>query len=142
MGKITNLLIGLSVVAFIMGGLIFFMANASSNTGKVAFNQANYNTSYNKLSEINKLSSEMVSESNKTAEPTSFDILGSYLKQGYTAFRLTLRSLDFTTSMVGQASSDVGLNDGSNLFIPMLLAIVVIVIIFAVIIYGVTGRDL
>lgn len=140
MGKITNLLIGLVVVAFVMGGFVYYIADLGSNTG-VVFNQGSYNSTYNKITEVNSLSQQIVSSGNSSVELSSTDILGSYFKQGYGAYRLTLASGEITGTMIGDATSDLQLEDGSNNFKVMLMSIVAIIVIFGVIVAVVVGRD-
>lgn len=141
MGRITNLLIGLSIIGFIFSGFVFYMSDSSNNTGLVSFDDTKYNNTYNKLNEINTLSNDIKNEGNKSVEQSTTDILGSYFKQGYSAFRLTLSSLSLTTTMVNDASNELQIDDGSNNFFLMLTTIITIIIVFGVIIYVVVGKD-
>jgi hypothetical protein len=142
MGKITNLLIGLVVVAFIMTTFIIYIADVGSNTG-VTFNSSQYNRTYNKMAEVNDITQDIQSSQNSSVELSSTDILGSYFKQGYSAYRLTLKSGDITASMVSDGTNDLGLEDGSggNIFQTMLMAIIIIIVVVSVIIAVVVGKD-
>lgn len=141
MGKITNLLIGFVILAFIFTGFIYYMATSSVNTGLITFNETQYSGTYNKIGEINNLTNDIQSSSNTSVEQSASDILGSYFKQGYSAFRLTLLSGDLATDMITNADKEMQIDDGSNMFFPMLSAIIIIIIVFGVIIYVVVGKD-
>ena len=140
MGKITNLLIGLVIVGFVMTSFIYFIANLGSNTG-VIVDTSSYNATYNKIAEVNELSQDIISSSNSSVELSSSDILGSYFKQGYSAYRLTLKSGEITGVMIDDATTDLQLEDGSNNFKVMLMSIVAIIVILGVIVAVVVGKD-
>lgn len=140
MGKITNLLIGLVVVAFVMTGFIYFLSDLGTKTG-VVFDESNYNETYNKIAEVNTISQEIATSSNTSVEVSSSDILGSYFKQGYSAYRLTLASGEITGTMAGEATDTLQLEDGSNNFKGMVMSIIGIIIILGVIISVVVGKD-
>lgn len=141
MGKITNLLIGLVVLAFIFTGFIFFMSNSSSKTGLVTFSDSSYTDTYNKIGEINNLTKDIQDTENKSVEQSTSDILGSYFKQGYSAFRLTLKSGSLATSMLDSSEQEMKIEDGTNMFFTMLATIIIIIVVFGVIIYVVVGKD-
>lgn len=117
------------------------MAQSSINTGLVSFDEGDYNETYNKISEVNDLTQEIQSTENKTIEQSSSDILGSYFKQGYSAFRLTLLSGSLATDMIDDANKELQIDDGTNMFFPMIATIIIIIVVFGIIIYVVVGKD-
>lgn len=142
MGKITNLLIGLVIVAFIMTTFIIYLADVGSNTG-VTFNGSQYNQTYNKIAEVNQITEGIQGSQNTSVELSSTDILGSYFKQGYSAYRLTLKSGDITANMVKDSTEDLGLEDssGGSIFQTMLMTIIILIVVIGVIIAVVVGKD-
>lgn len=117
------------------------MSNSSSKTGLVIFSDSSYTDTYNKIGEINNLTKDIQDTENKSVEQSTSDILGSYFKQGYSAFRLTLKSGSLATSMLDSSEQEMKIEDGTNMFFTMLATIIIIIVVFGVIIYVVVGKD-
>lgn len=141
MGKVTNLIIGLVVIGFVMTGFIYYMVDSSVNIGVVDFDDTQYKETYNQINRVNNLSRDISNTGEQNVELSDSDILGSYFKQGYSAARLTVESASLTNNMIDESTKTLQLEDGSNNFSNMLMAIISIIVIFGVIVYLVVGKD-
>lgn len=143
MGKITNLIIGLVIIGFIFTGFMLFVSDSVIQAGEVTFTKDSYkdNSTYNKIQEINELNQQIKDQGETEVEQSTADILGSYFKQGYSAFRITLSSGSLATEMVSGASQDIDLAGDQTYFWTMLTTIIMIIVIFGIIIYTVIGRE-
>ena len=126
MAKLTEFMIGIIFVSFILTTMGLWMAEQNSNYG-VVYNDSDMAT-YNQLNEMSSISQDLRDSSDIQEKAGVIDIIGSYITGGYNALKLTATSYNTYDTMSNKAIDDANLGaTGNNLRIAISSALIVII---------------
>lgn len=140
MPKITNFMVGIVLISFIMTVFGLFLAETNENYGITYDNESI--AIYNKLDNISTLT-QQIDEGTDLDEKTGvLDIIGSYFTDAYNVLKLTKNSFDTFDEMSNAAVKDANLGSVGDALRVTISAVVLILIVLGVVISAVIKRDL
>ncbi len=140
MPKITNFMIGLVLVSFIMTVFGLFLAEINSNYGIIYDNESI--AIYNQLDEISELTKTLDEGTDIKSTTGVLDVIGDYFKDAYNVLKLTKNSFTTFDTMSNKAIDDANLGNVGQALRIAISAVVLILIVLGVIISAVIKRDL
>lgn len=125
--KISSLLIGMLIVGLIATGFVLFMNEVNNG-----YNQENYNSSdfstFNKQSDINDLTQDIRNKTNVDKDASLFDVIGAYFSAGYSAVKVSAKSVDTMNNLIDTAGEKSGITNIN--IVTSVLVIILLIIIF------------
>jgi hypothetical protein len=141
MPKLSQFIIGMIFISFIMAVLALFMADINEKYSPYDYDSDTIDN-YNKLTELQNTSKQIQEDSSIEEDQDFLDVIGGYFSSAYNALRLTGNSVNVFTDMSDQAVEDAGLGaTGEYLKIAITSAIIVIIFL-AIIMAAIFKRDL
>ena len=139
--KISEFIIGMIFVSFIIAVFGFFMAEMNTNYG-VSYDETNV-AAYNQLNELSDLSEEIKEEEIEEKTGT-LDIIGNYFTGAYKVLRITAKSVDTFDNMSNTAiDQSMGGNEAvGNLLRTAVMTSIIVLVFLGVIISAIVKRDL
>lgn len=139
MAKISDLLIGVLLLSFVMVVMVSFIGQSRTNYDVSITTEENESLQelsvYNKIDTINSRTEEVRDSivTNTTQEQGITDILGSLFQNAYTSLLITKDTVDVTASMVRPSVRHIGLSDGlANALVAVIIGILIIYVFIKV----------
>lgn len=132
-GFIISLLI-ISLIAFTFTSFIGGVTDRYSTVSNITYDNATL-AKYQKLNNLTQEVKNIKDEANKNVDPNPFDVIGGYLKSGYSAIKVSFVSFDVFNTMAQESIIDSDLVEdetfqGFQNNLRMVLVSIVIVLIF------------
>lgn len=140
MVKITDFMIALIFVSFIMGVFGVYMGEMNSNYD-ISYDNSSLAV-YNQLDEMADLTEELEEGSEIEEKTGVLDIIGGYFTDAYNILKLTKTSFNTFDDMSNDAIEQANIGKAGGLLRTAVSATVLILIVIGVIISAIVKRDL
>ena len=141
MPKITEFMIGLIFIGFIMSVFGLFISNLYGTYGPTSYDNESLEV-YNQLDDMVELSEELEEATEIKEKTGAIDIIGGYFSGAYNALKITKKSFNTFDAMSNQAIEDVNLGASGRYLRLAVSAAVLILIVVGVIISAIVKKDL
>jgi len=147
--KMTGFIISLLLISLIAFTFTSFIGGVTQNYQDVS-NITYDNSSLQNYERLNNLSQEVKNikdEANKNVDPNPFDVIGGYLKSGYSAIKVSFVSFDVFNDMAQQSIVDSDLVEDEtfegfqNNLRNVLISIVIVMIFVGILISILVKKD-
>ena len=128
MVKVTEFMIGIIFVGFIITAFGLFMSDLNDNYGLTNYNESDIAV-YNQLEEM-KVIVEEIEEQSDIKEKNIVDIIGGYFTDAYNILRLTKSSYNLFDTMSTEAIEHANLGEaGQYLRVAISTAVLILIIV-------------
>ena len=136
---ITGFIIGISVIAFVMG--IFSLGVVNLNEQYNAdLNETNIDA-YNKMAEMQSLTQDIkTSTDNIKEDPGWVDLIGAYFKNAWSVMKVSARSLDTGTQLASDGIDEVMPGAAGQQLKTLVTTVVIILIVLGVLVAALAKR--
>lgn len=143
--KISNFIISLALISFIVGGIGVFVGTLSNNYGVNYDNSTldeynNINTIYNQTKEIEDEATSIDPNSNPLQEIVN--IIDGFFTGAYNTLILAWKSFNIFSSVADQTSEHIGENEITKQFKTTMIIIMMIILLIGVIVSAIVKREM
>jgi len=133
MVKVSNFIIGLVLVSFIVTGVGWFLSDLSTSYD-IEYDESELGA-YDKLTELSTHTQEIKNETESMQESEgALDVIGSMFNQGYQALKVTMKSFGVFNDMSDSAISHANLGERGAYIKTFIVTIILILLFIGVII--------